>query len=69
MANKINFSGNIDNPKANILQTIVIVLQNAFIQALQPSIDDQINLGKLAKGEEDKKGFFKSLFASDKKKK
>ena len=67
IATKINFRGNIDNPKANILQTIFIVLQNAFIQALRPTIDDQINLGKLAKGEEEKKGFLKSLFGSDKK--
>jgi len=46
----------------------LIVLQNGFVEALRPSIDNQINLSKLAEaGEKGKRGFFKSLFKSDKK--
>ena len=70
IATKINFKGTIEDPKSNILEVVFIVLQNAFVEALRPSIDNQISLSKLAKAEEEKKtGFFKSLFKSDKKKK
>ncbi len=80
LATKINFTGTIENPKANIWQSLVTVLQNAFVHALRPSIDNQISLGKLSKGKvaksrvakvkvEKKKGFLKSLFSRDKKKK
>jgi hypothetical protein len=60
-ATKVNFGGAMDNPKVNILQAVVTVLQNAFIRSLQPSIDNQINLSKIGK-ENEKKGFFKALF-------
>ncbi len=66
-ATKINFSGDMDNPRVNILQAIVTVLQNAFIRSLQPSIDNQINLAKVDKEGGKKEGFFKQLFDSDKK--
>lgn len=68
IATKINFKGTIEDPKSSILEVVLIVLQNAFVEALQPSIDHQINLSKLAETEEQKKtGFFKSMFKSDKK--
>ncbi len=63
VATKINFKGTIDNPETNIFQIVVIVLQNAFVQALSPSIEDKISLSQLGKGkDEEKKGIFKSLF-------
>lgn len=69
LATKINFRGTIDKPKSNILQAVVVVLQNAFVKALRPSIDNQINLSKLAKKDKDDKGgFLKQLFGSDKEK-
>ncbi len=49
LATKINFKGTIDDPKTNIFQIVAIVLQNAFVKALRPAIDHQINLGKLAR--------------------
>lgn len=68
IATKINFTGTIEDPKSNILEVVLMVLQNAFVEALRPSIDNQISLSKLAEdGEKGKKGFFKSLFKSDKK--
>lgn len=67
IATKIEFRGSIDNPRANVFQSIVMVVQNAFVQALRPSIDNQINLQKLAKEDEEKKGgIFKALFSSGK---
>lgn len=68
VATKINFKGTIDDPKTNIFQIVVIVLQNAFIRSLSPTIDNQISLSKLNKNKEgEKKGILKSLFKSKKK--
>lgn len=69
IATKINFEGTLENLETNIFEVVLIVLQNAFVEALRPSIDNQISLSKLAKTvEKGKTGFFKSLFKSDKKK-
>jgi hypothetical protein len=67
LATKIPFKGNLDNPKANVWQAIMNILQNAFIQALQPSIDNEINLGSVESEAEEKKTFFQKIFSSDKK--
>lgn len=68
IATKINFKGTIDNPETSIWEIVLIVLQNAFVEALRPSIENQINLSKLVKDiATKKKGFFKSLFNPDKK--
>jgi hypothetical protein len=69
LATKINFSGTLETPETNTLEIVLIVLQNAFVQALRPSIDNQISLSKLAKVVEKQKKGLKSLFRSKKKKK
>lgn len=70
LATKINFEGTLEHPQTNSVEIVLIVLQNAFIKALQPAIEDQINLNKLAKSiVKQKKGGLKSLFKSGKKKK
>lgn len=62
-ATKIPFEGKIDDPKANIFFAIMQILENAFINALQPSIDQQINLATVdQKQEEKKKGFLEKVF-------
>lgn len=62
-ATKIPFEGEIDNPKANIFFAIMQVLENAFINALQPSIDQQINLATVDQEQEEKKeGFLEKVF-------
>lgn len=69
IATKISFQGTIENPETNVLEVVLIVLQNAFVEALRPSLENQINLSKLAEKIVDKKkGGLKSLFKSDKKK-
>lgn len=60
-ATKIPLRGRLDNPKANILFAIIQILQNAFINALQPSIDQQINLQTVDQ-EQEKKGFLEKVF-------
>ena len=67
-ATKIPFKGKIDNPKANIWQAIMQILQNAFINALQPAIDQQINLTSVDKEQAEKKGFLEKIFGGKDKK-
>lgn len=47
VATKIPFEGRLDDPKANIWITISNTLRNAFIQAIQPSIDNEINIASV----------------------
>ncbi|ODS73444.1 MAG: hypothetical protein ABS46_20140 [Cytophagaceae bacterium SCN 52-12] len=44
VATKIRLHGSLENPSSNWLLAIGYILRNAFIQALQPSIDHEINL-------------------------
>jgi hypothetical protein len=43
-AAKIPIEGNIENPKASILETLGSVLRNAFVKALAPHVDESIDL-------------------------
>lgn len=60
-ATKIPLRGQIEDPKANIVFAILQILENAFISALQPSIDRQINLGTVDQQQEEK-GFLEKVF-------
>lgn len=64
VATKIPFEGDLNSPDADVWVTVVNVLQNAFIQAIQPSIDNEINVASIGQKEE-KKGFFERLFDGD----
>lgn len=44
IATKIRLEGSLENPNSNWFLAIGYILRNAFIQALQPSIDHEINL-------------------------
>jgi hypothetical protein len=61
-ATKIPFEGKLDDPQANIWITIANVIQNAFINALQPSIDNEINIGSVEKEKNEKKTFLQKVF-------
>jgi hypothetical protein len=61
-ATKIPLKGDIEDPQANIFFAIMQVLENAFISALQPSIDQQISLGTVDQQQEEEKGFLEKLF-------
>lgn len=61
-ATKIPFEGKLDDPKANIWITIANVIQNAFIRALLPSIDNEINIGSVDKEKKEKKTFLQKVF-------
>ncbi len=44
VATKIPLQGEVESPDANVWYAILQVMQNAFIRALQPSIDQEINI-------------------------
>ena len=64
VASKIPFEGRLDNPETNIWTTIINVLQNAFIQAIQPSIDSEINIASVETPKPEKKTFLEKIFGS-----
>ncbi|HYI77346.1 MAG TPA: DUF748 domain-containing protein [Chryseolinea sp.] len=64
VATKIPFEGRLDNPETNIWTTIINVLQNAFIQAIQPSIDSEINIASVETPKPEKKTFLEKIFGS-----
>jgi hypothetical protein len=63
LATKIPINGSFDNTHVNKWRAISYVLRNAFLQALRPSIDNEININNL-KGE-DKKTFLERAFGRD----
>lgn len=63
-ATKIPLQGKIDDPKANIIFAILQILENAFINALQPSIDQQINLRTVDK-EQEEEGSLGKIFGEE----
>ena len=76
VATKIPFEGTFKKTDANIWYAIIDILRNAFIEALRPSLDDEINIGSVEevkideptseknaeKPAEKKKGFLKKIF-------
>lgn len=62
LATKIPFEGDIKEPDTNVWFMIGTILQNAFIQAIQPSIDYEINLGSVGEKKEEKKGLLERIF-------
>lgn len=63
VATKIPLQGRLDDPKVRSWVAIIDLLRNAFVRALEPAIDREINIGTPLKQEEERKeGFFKSLF-------
>nr|WP_295928850.1 DUF748 domain-containing protein [uncultured Dyadobacter sp.] len=65
VATKIPFKGRLDDPKTNIWLAITNILQNAFIHALQPSIDNEISLASVEEEKKEKKTFLQKIFSKD----
>ncbi|AYB29572.1 DUF748 domain-containing protein [Chryseolinea soli] len=62
VATKVEFKGSLKNPDTNVWSAIYNVLENAFIQALQPSIDHEINIASVDTKKEEKKNFLQKIF-------
>lgn len=66
---KIPISGKLDDPNVRTWVAIVQVLRNAFIHALEPALDREVNIDAVGREQEESKGFLKDLFSPDDKKK
>jgi len=67
VATKVPMEGSFKNPQTNIFEAVWEVLRNAFIQALMPSIDHEINLQSVKTDDpEDKRNLLQRVFSSGK---
>lgn len=66
VATKVPLEGDFKNPKSDVLEAIWEVLRNAFIQALMPSVDNQINISSVDKKEEDHPNLLQRIFGKKK---
>ena len=62
VATKIPFAGNIDAPNTNLWYAILHILRNAFVQALQPAIDNEITIASVDNSKAGKKNFIQKIF-------
>ncbi len=67
LATKLYISGNLKNPQLSLGHAIILILKNAFISALKPTIDQEITLGSV--DEERKKNILDKLFKNGEDKK
>ena len=68
VATKVPVEGTFGNTSIDTWEAVGEVLKNAFIEALMPSVDNEIDLGSVATVQpEKKKGFFKKIFSVFKK--
>ena len=68
-ATKIPFRGNVKDLDTNIWYAIGQILKNAFVQAIQPSIDNEINIATVDAEKNEKKTFLQKVFGKKDKKK
>ena len=69
IATKVPIEGEFGKSNTNIIDAIWELLRNAFIQALMPSIDNQINLSSVGKDDSDHKTLLQKVFGGGKDKK
>jgi hypothetical protein len=62
IATKIPLEGSTKNLDTNVWYAIGEMIQNAFIRALQPSIDQEINIAVIDSGKPEKKNFLEKVF-------
>jgi hypothetical protein len=66
VATKVPFEGDLKSPETNVWYAINRVLQNAFIQAIQPSIDNEISFQSVEKVKKEKETFLQKIFGKNK---
>lgn len=66
VATKVPFEGDLSSPDVKTWTAIIEVLRNAFVQALFPSIEQQINITSIGKADEEDKSFLQKVFEKDK---
>jgi len=69
VATELPIEGRFDAPDEGLWTAISYVLKNAFIYALQPSIDNKIDIGKVEAPPDKKKTFLQKIFGKKEKNK
>lgn len=67
LATKVPISGRFENPNVNLWNAISFVLRNAFVNALQPSVDNTITLGNVEAQQPEEKTFLQKVFGKNEK--
>ena len=63
---KVPLEGKLDNLDIGTWQALISLLRNAFIQAIQPALDSEINIASVGQeAKEEEGGFLKRLFTKD----
>ena len=62
VATKIPFEGSLKNPNTNTWEALFNILQNAFIKAIQPTLDQEINLSAIDEKKPEKKNIIEKIF-------
>lgn len=62
VATKVPFEGSLKNPDTDTWEAIAQILKNAFIRAIQPSIDQEINIQTVDQAKAKKKTFLQKVF-------
>ncbi len=65
VATKLEFTGRLDDPNVHSWYAIIDLIRNAFIRALQPTIDREISIVNVGRKSEQDQGFFQRLFKKD----
>lgn len=68
LATKVPIQGKFNDPNVNVLEAIWQVLKNAFIKALMPSVDQQININSVDEEVVEDKNLLQKVFGGGKKK-
>lgn len=69
VATKVPFEGALKNPDTDTWEALATILQNAFIRAIQPAIDQEINIETVEESKPEKKTFLEKIFGKKDKKK
>lgn len=67
IATKVPIQGEFDKSNTNVMEAIWQVLKNAFIQALNPAVDNQINLSSVDTTKPEHVSLFHKIFGGGKK--
>ncbi len=67
VATKVPIEGSFNGSHTDVMEAIWELLKNAFIQALMPSIDNQININSVGTSEPEHKSLFHKIFGGGKK--
>jgi hypothetical protein len=68
LATKVPLEGSVKQLDTNVWYAMGVVLQNAFIEALQPAIDQEINIASVGNVKDQKKNVLERVFGGNDKK-